>query len=149
MSDSSQGAIPPELTELLDEFQFLDRDSKAELLIELAERFEGVPEEIATRPYPEEHKVPSCESDAYVFCEALADGTLQFHFAIENPQGISAKAFAQIIRETLSHQPLALVLNVSDEIVLDIFGQGISMGKGLGLRSMIQVVKALATAQTP
>lgn len=147
MSASTTSQIPSGLQELLEEFQFLDRDSKAELLIELSENFEEVPKELASRPYPEENKVPACESDAYVFTKELSDGTLDFQFAIENPQGISAKALAQIIKQHLSGEPLEQVRAVSDEIVLDIFGQGISMGKGLGLRSMIQMVKSLASSR--
>jgi cysteine desulfuration protein SufE len=56
-------------------------------------------------------------------------------------------AFAVILDETLSGAPLDEILQVSDEIVYDIFGRSISMGKGLGLRSMIRMVKAFAEQQ--
>ncbi len=147
MSISSKPSIPTGLAELLDEFALLDRDMKSELLIELAERFVPVPSSIACVPYPDEFKVPSCESDAYVFYQRNPDKTLQFHFAVLNPQGISAKAFAQILQENLSGQALEQVCSVSDEIVFEVFGSGISMGKGLGLRSMIQLLKALSNRE--
>jgi cysteine desulfuration protein SufE len=140
-------SIPNDLQLLLEEISGLDLDLRAEVLIEYGEQFVGVPEDVAKPPYPEANKVPSCESDAYIFPRRNEDGTLQFYFAVLNPQGISAKAFAEILRETLSGQPLEQVAAVPDEIVFTFFGAGISMGKGLGLRSMVQMVKALAVQE--
>lgn len=117
---------------------------RADLLIEYGEHFQEVPAAIAERPFPEQNRVPACESQAYCFPEELPNGTLRFHFAIENPQGISAKAFAAILAETLSGVPLSEVAQVSDDIVYEFFGKNISMGKDLGLRSMLQMVTALA-----
>ena len=65
---------PEKLTELLDLLgTFHDRADRIQTLIDTADRFKGVPEHIATRPYPEERKTPACESDAYVFAEELSD----------------------------------------------------------------------------
>ena len=89
------------------------------MLISVADRFQDVPERIATRPFPEEHKVPACESQAYVWAEPLGDGTLKFHFAVENPQGISAKAMAVILDEALSGEPPEEVARVSGEVVYE------------------------------
>ena len=139
------GPIPSKLSELLAELsQIDDWDLKSDLLIEYAERFKPVPKEIAEPPYPEQNKVPSCESEAYVFTEDAPGGSKRFYFAILNPQGISAMAMAVIIDECISGAPLEEIASISDDLVYDVFGRGISMGKGLGLRSMVQVVKALA-----
>ena len=132
---------PARLTQLLDLFGTLhDRGERIQMLIDLADRFKGVPEHVATRPYPEERKTPACESEVYVFAEELPDRTLKFHFAVENPQGISAMALAVILDESLSGAPPEEVARVSGEIVYDIFGLELSMGKNMGLMSMVSMV---------
>lgn len=136
---------PEKLQQLLADFEWItDRTERAEYLIELADRFQPVPERIAVRPYPEENHIDYCESEAYVWAEDREDGTLTFHFAVENPQGLSAMAMAAILDQTLSGQPLEQVAAVSDEIVLQIFGQNISMGKGQGLMGIVARVRAEA-----
>ncbi len=133
---------PEKLQQLLDDFQWItDRNERAEYLIELADQVEGVPERIATRPYPEENHVTFCESEAYVFAEDQPDGTIKYHFSVENPQGISAMAMSVILDQTLSGQPVEQVALVSDEIVLTIFGKNISMGKGQGLMGIVAMVR--------
>ena len=132
--------IPAPLETVLEDFAFVDRAERAELLIEAADRFEEVPPAIATRPFPEENHVQRCESEAYVWAEDRPDGTLKFHFAVENPQGLSAKSWGVIMDETLSGQPLAEVAAVSPEVVFAIYGKDLSMGKGQGLMGMLSHV---------
>lgn len=122
---------------VLEDFAFADRTERAELLIEAADRFEEVPPRIATRPFPEENHVQRCESEAYVWAEDLPDGTLKYYFAVENPQGLSAKAWSVILDETLSGQPLEQVAEVSPDAVFTIYGKDISMGKGQGLMGIL------------
>ena len=137
--------IPERLSDVLADFAFVtSRSERAELLIDWAGRFETVPEHIATAPYPEEHRVPFCESEAYVWVDEQPDGTLKFHFAVENPQGLSAMALAVILDDTLSGAPVEQVAEVSPDIVLQIFGKDISMGKGQGLMAMVRAVQAAA-----
>ena len=138
--------LPPKLAQFLQEYAATDVDLRADLLIELSERFREVSETVATRPFPCENKVPACESDAYVFT-AVKDEGLHFYFAVENPQGVSAKALAVLLEETLSGVPAGAVAAIGDEIVYELFGRGISMGKGIGLRSMVQCVRAIAEKQ--
>ncbi len=117
-----------------------DRSERIDALIGIAGRFHDVPERIARRPFAEQHKVPACESQAYVFAEPRADGTLDFHFAVENPQGISAKALAVILGETLSGAPLREIADLDGDVVYRIFGRELSMGKSMGLMGMVSMV---------
>lgn len=134
--------LPEKLRETLADFEWVeDRNDRAALLIETADRFQEVPERIATRPFPEEHHVQRCESDAYVWAEPQPDGTLKFHFAVENPQGLSARAMAVILDESLSGAPVEEVAQVPCDIVQTIFGKEISMGKGQGLMGMTSMVQ--------
>lgn len=138
-------APPAKLTELLETLEMVsDRNDRIDLLIGVADRFHPVPERIATRPFGEEHKVPACESEAYVWAEKREDGTLKFHFAVENPQGISAKAMAVILDETLSGAPPREVATVEGDVVYQIFGNELSMGKSMGLMGMVAMVQASA-----
>ncbi len=138
-------SIPETLNRVLQDFSLItDREERSAYLIELADQFQPVPARIAMPPYPEDHRVPFCESEAYVWAEDRPDGTLKFHFAVENPQGLSAKAMAAILDQTLSGQPLEQVAQVSDEIVLAIFGRNISMGKGQGLMGIVAMVREAA-----
>ena len=136
---------PEKLAEILADFSFItDPAERADYLIEFADRFQEVPETIAARPFPKDHCVPACESEAYVWVERQPDRTLKLHFAVENPQGLSAKAMAVILDETLSGLPPEQVAGISPEIVFTIFGKNISMGRGQGLTSMVAMVQDLA-----
>jgi len=130
------------LASFLDELSFVhDRDMRAEVLIEYAERYTAVPERIATKPYAENRKVPACESEVYMWTELQDDKTLSFYFAVENPQGVSAMAMAAIIDETLSGEPVEPIADLDESLVHTIFGKQLSMGKGVGLMNMLQMVK--------
>ena len=130
-----------ELQETLD--MFSEPSSRAELLIGFADRFREVPADVATRPYPKSHQVPQCESEVYVWSRLNPDRTLRLDFAVENPSGVSARALAVILDRIYSGQPAEDVLALDPEIVERVFRQNISMGKGLGLKSMVMAVQAL------
>src|SRR5215813_7456224 len=121
-----------------------DRVDRTSMLLSYADQFKEVPPSVATRPFPESHHVPQCESDAYVWALKQPDNTLKLYFAVENPSGISARALATILDKSLSGLPAEQVAHVSPDIVEQIFRQNISMGKGMGLMSMVLAVRALA-----
>ncbi|MBZ0282393.1 MAG: SufE family protein [Anaerolineae bacterium] len=136
--------IPAKLAEVIDDFSMItDRNERAEYLIEIADRFPSVrvPATIATKPYSDEHKVPACESDAYVWATENADGTLNYTFDVLNPQGLSAMAISVILGETCSGQPLEQVAAVQTDVVFTLFGREISMGKGQGLMGIVTMVQ--------
>lgn len=131
--------LPTRLTEMLSELEGLDRMERAQYLVELSDDFQTVPDHIATRPYPENRRVPKCESEAFVWAEDQSDGTLKFYYAVENPLGISARAMSVIMDETMSGAPLEQVASVPGDIVHQIFGRRLSMGKGEGLAAMVEL----------
>jgi cysteine desulfuration protein SufE len=138
-------AIPEKLTDTLETLDMVtDRGERIQLLIDIAGRFAEVPPRIARRPFGEEHRVPACESEAYVFGEARPDGSLDYYFAVENPQGISAKAMAVLLGESLSGAPLDQVAEVQQDIVYQVFGRELSMGKSMGLMGMVGMVATMA-----
>ncbi|MCC6381433.1 MAG: SufE family protein, partial [Dehalococcoidia bacterium] len=113
--------LPAPLAALLEDFRFADRNDRADLLIGFADEFDEVSPALAARPFPQANHVVRCESDAYVFPEELPDGTLKFHFAVENPQGLSAKSWAVIMDRTLSGQPLEQVAAVPPDVIFEVY----------------------------
>jgi len=150
--NGSSTAVPEKLTDLVELLGLMpDRSDRIQMLIDIARRFQDVPPEVARRPFSEDHLVPGCESEAYLWAVRQPDDTLKLHFAVENPQGISAKAMAVILDETLSGQPLEQVARVPQDVVYDVFGRELSMGKSMGLMGMVAMVvttakKALAAS---
>ncbi len=140
----SREGIPRALADLLDEFSFLERGERVDYLIEYADQFVNVPERIAVRPYPEERRVKRCESQAYVWAEDDGAGAQKYWFAVENPQGVSAKSFCAILDDTVSGAAPEEVLRIPGDVVFDIFGREISMGKGEGLLGILTSVQAFA-----
>jgi len=136
---------PDKLADVLETFEmFSEPTERAQLLISYSDQFRPVPPEVATRPYPSSHQIPQCESEAYAWAVKQPDDTLKLYFAVENPSGISARALATILDKSLSGLPAEQVAQVSPDIVEQIFRQNISMGKGMGLMSMVLAVRALA-----
>ncbi len=146
MSESrTPTAYPEPLQDLIDTFAtFDDPSERAQVLISFADAFKPVPPDVATRPFGQDHLVPACESEAYVWAVLRPDGRMDLHFAVENPSGISAKALATMLTKTLSGLTPAEIATVSPEIVERLFRQNISMGKGMGLMSMVGAVRTLA-----
>ena len=141
---SESDPLPAPLADLIADFEFVDRPLRAEMLIEYADRFVEVPPAVATRPFAERHRAPRCESDAYVFPVDRSAGTLDLHFAVENPQGLSAKAWAVILGETCSGQPLEQLAGIPQDVIFRVFGKDLSMGKGQGLIGMLDLVQHAA-----
>ena len=137
--------LPAKLQQVLDTFDmFPDQSDRTNMLLSYADQFKEVPPQVATRPFSKSHQVPQCESDAYVWAMKQPDGSLELHFAVENPSGVSAKALAAILDRSLSGLPPEQIAQIDTSIVERIFRQNISMGKGLGLMSMVEAVRTLA-----
>ena len=135
------GEMPAALVELARDFKPMDRTERMEMLIDYADRFVDVPATVAARPFDDRHRAPRCESEAYVWAVDAGDGGLALYFAVENPQGLSAKAWASILTETASGAPPERLAAIDPEVIYDIFGRDLSMGKGQGLMGMLDLVQ--------
>ncbi len=136
-------SLPAKLQERLETLAlFPDRADRIELLISISEGFRPVEPEIAAPPYDEAHRVPGCESEAFVWAFVGAQG-LEHRFVVLNPQGISAMAMAAILQEDLRGAPAAELQSVQDDLVYEIFGRELSMGKTMGLTGMVAMARVL------
>ena len=135
--------FPQKLKELLDLFSMLSSEQeRIDFLINYSDKFKENPDRIAQ--LTEENNVPFCESGVYVWAKKQPDKTLKFYFAVQNPQGISAKALTVILDQTVSGEKPEKILNIPDDLVFKIFGQNLSMGKNMGLSGIVQMVKRKA-----
>lgn len=121
------------------------RDLIADALADTADRLVEVPPAVATRPFPTTAQVPSCESQAFVWVAVDSNQRLRLHFAVENPQGISAKALAVLLAEALTGAEPAEAQEIPEDIVYTLFGRGLGINRAAGLRAMITLVKTFAT----
>lgn len=133
---------PPKIQQILDDLAFFtDRAERVQALIDLSEGYRAFQ---SHRPLPEDHRVPGCESEVFAWTFA-DDGKARLEFVVDNPQGISAMALAVILKQGLDGEPLAVLRQVDEGLVYEVFGSGLSMGKSGGLTNMIRMVKAQAT----
>jgi sulfur transfer protein SufE len=135
---------PGPLARVADEVAALELDERVEQLIGWADEFVPVPAEIAAPPYPDSARVPHCESGVSVFPVDRADGTLDFHFAVESRHALAARAWAVVLSRTCSGQPLERVADIPEDVMFRIFGPDLSMGKGQGLSGMLDMVRRAA-----
>jgi cysteine desulfuration protein SufE len=133
---------PDKLQSIIDELTLIEEpQDRMEFLIDYADKFEEVPEDIAKRPFPAETKVPFCESEAYVFAVQNDNGTIKYYYAVDNPNGVSAKALARIFSITLNNLKPEDIEKISLDVIYKIFGQSLSMGKNMGLTGILQMMK--------
>jgi cysteine desulfuration protein SufE len=142
MADISE--YPESLRDMMEMFEDIDEHGRAEILLDYSSRFQEVPSNIAERPFPEDHRVQRCESEAYVFTESAPNGGINFYFAVENPQGVSARALGAILQESLMGADAQTIKTIPHDIVFRLFGKRISMGKGEGLLGMVALLKYFA-----
>ena len=132
---------PAALQEYLDDFALISsREERIEYLIALADEFTPVPATIASKPYDEARRVVGCESEAFVWAVERGDGRLDFYFDVLNPQGLSAMALSAVLTESCCGAPLEQVAAIPGDVVFQLFGKEISMGKGFGLTALLNTV---------
>ena len=136
-------AIPVRLQEQLDDLAlFPERQDRIEALISLGDEFTNPSSDEVIRST--ETRVPGCESEAYVVQTGSSAAGLKFRIAVDNPQGISAMALAVILQNGCSGASPQDINEISEDVVYDIFGRELSMGKSMGLTGMVRMVKNLA-----
>ncbi|MCC5925624.1 MAG: SufE family protein [Bacteroidetes bacterium] len=136
-------AYPENLQRVVDYFaRITDNQTRIQTLISYSKRFVEVTEDVAVRPFDQRHRVPECESDVYVWAIVDDNQNVTIHTAVENPEGLSAKAFAAVLQKGLKDATVDDIEKLDTELVYSIFGKQLSMGKNMGLTGMIQMIKA-------
>lgn len=131
---------PDAIQEFVDHLALLDRTDRIQSLIDLGKSYVAPHR---PKPYPEERRVPGCESEVFTWIGTGPQG-LSVEIAVENPQGLSAMALAELLRSGLEGLPPTEANKLDDELVYALFGRELSMGKALGLANTVRQVKAQA-----
>lgn len=130
---------------LVESFRLLkDEAERLMMLIEFASCYVDPPPAIASRPYPAECKLDSCDCDVYFWAVPREDGRLDFYFAVDCAEGVSAKAFAVILSRSLSGAELAHISQLPVETVSTIFGDLVAPHKKVTLEAMLEAVRQAA-----
>jgi len=132
---------PQKLKDIVDVLSSLPEHDRIEMLLDFASKYKAVPEEIASPPYPEDNKAQMCESNAFVWSTLDSSNKINFHFAVENPQGLSARAFVVILQRNLNGESPQLIQNIPNEIITKIFSESLSIRKNIGLTNILQKVQ--------
>lgn len=134
-------SLPGRLESMIHDLEVLDRSDRIDALIDLARRYQPPAD---PPPYPESARVPGCESEVFFLSERLADGRLLFSFAVQNPQGMSARALSVLLREGLVGVARREIAALPDDLAMRVFGRELSMGKNMGLTGMVRMLREAA-----
>ncbi|MGB9690840.1 MAG: SufE family protein [Candidatus Sumerlaeaceae bacterium] len=130
---------------LVESFRALkDEAERLMMLIEFASCYVDPPPAVASRPFPAECKLPGCDCDVYFWALMREDRRLDFYFAVDCAEGVSAKAFAVILSRTLTGADLEAIARIPRECVAIIFGELITPEKKATLEAMLEAVRQAA-----
>ncbi|MER3495475.1 MAG: hypothetical protein C4320_00770 [Armatimonadota bacterium] len=135
--------LPSAIQGVLDDLAFLeDRRARIEYLIAIGESYRPADEQEV--PRRDEAKVAGCESEVFFHSEKMPEGRVRVRYAVDNPQGISAMAMAKVLEDGVSNVEPERVAAIPDSLAEEMFGQELSMGKGMGLGHMVRMAKEAA-----
>jgi cysteine desulfuration protein SufE len=109
----SDGALPPTLAEIVDDFASAPPRDRLEMLLEYANALPPLPERLAEHPERLE-AVPECQSPLFVTTE-LTDGRVHI-YADAPAEAPTTRGFAGIFHAGLDGQPAEAILAVPDDI---------------------------------
>jgi cysteine desulfuration protein SufE len=129
----------PALSELVDEYGFLDSEDRYRLLIELGRKLEPMPEALKT----EATKVRGCSASVWVYPTQLDDGRL--HFLADSNAAIT-KGVVALVLASVQDRPAAEVANSDIASLLAPFdlARELSSNRTQGIPNMIALVRDTA-----
>ena len=129
----------PALSEIAEEYQFLDSEDRYRLLIELGRKLEPMPDALKT----DATKVRGCSSSTWVYPTRLPDGRL--HFLADSNAAITKGVVALILSAVQDRHP-GDVANLDIKTLLDPFNltRELSSNRTQGVPNMITLVHETA-----
>ena len=129
----------PALTEIADEYGFLDSEDRYRLLIELGRKLEPMPEALKT----DATKVRGCSASVWVYPTQLGDGRL--HFLADSNAAIT-KGVVALVLTTVQDRPAAEVATADIAALLAPFdlARELSSNRTQGIPNMIALVRDTA-----
>jgi cysteine desulfuration protein SufE len=134
---------PPSLTDLQDEYEFLDADDRYRLLIELGRGLEDMPDPLKT----DATLVRGCSASVWVYPTIRDDGSL--HFLADSNAAITKGIIALVLLTVQDRQPGEILVTDIDAALtpFDLKNQ-LSSNRTQGIPNMIALIKATAERYT-
>jgi len=130
--------LPP-LSEILDEYELLDREDRYRLLIDLGRKLEPMPDALKT----DATKVRGCSADVWVY-PAAPDGE-RLHFLADSNAAIT-KGIVALVLSAVQNRPAAEVarMDVTQALAPFELSKHLSANRTQGVPNMIALVKQTA-----
>lgn len=132
-------AAPQSFDDIRDEFEFLDREDRYRLLIELGRALEPMPEVLKT----DATKVRGCSAQVWVYPVQQPDGRL--HFLADSDAHITKGIVALILALVQDRSPTdILAIDIRGALApFDLAGQ-LSSNRTQGIPNMIELIRETA-----
>jgi len=129
----------PSLSDLHDEYEFLDADDRYRLLIDLGRTLEPMPDALKT----DATLVRGCSASVWVYPTVRDDGAL--HFLADSNAAITKGIIALVLLTVQDHQPANILATDIDAALapFDLRNQ-LSSNRTQGIPNMIALIKATA-----
>ncbi|HWI76140.1 MAG TPA: SufE family protein [Sphingomicrobium sp.] len=130
--------LPP-LSEILDEYEFLDGEDRYRLLIDLGRKLEPMPDALKT----EATKVRGCSASVWVYPTATSDGRL--HFLADSNAAIT-KGIVALVLSAVQDKPAEEVAqtDIATELAPFDLSRQLSANRTQGVPNMIQLIRDTA-----
>lgn len=133
----------PTLTDLADEYGFLDSDDRYRLLIDLGRELEPMPEALKT----DATLVRGCSASVWVYPTPREDGTL--HFLADSNAAITKGIIALVLLAVQDKPPQAiLATDIEGELAPFDLRNQLSSNRTQGIPNMIALIRETAARQT-
>lgn len=130
----------PSLTDVLDEYEFLEADDRYRLLIELGRTLDTMPEPLKT----DTTLVRGCSASVWVYPTQRDDGTL--HFLADSNAAIT-KGIIALVLLTVQDRSARDILDTDIEAALEPFDlkRQLSSNRTQGIPNMIALIRETAS----
>ena len=130
--------LPP-LSEILDEYEFLDGEDRYRLLIDLGRKLEPMPDALKT----EASKVRGCSASVWVYPTTTGDGRL--HFLADSNAAIT-KGIVALVLSAVQDRPAEEVAqtDIAAELAPFDLSRQLSANRTQGVPNMIQLIRDTA-----
>jgi len=130
---------PARFSDIVDEYEFLDKDDRYRLLIDLGKALEPMPDPLKT----DATLVRGCSAAVWVYPTVRDDGTL--HFLADSNAAIT-KGIIALVLLTVQDKPAAEIRSIDVAAALEPFDlrNQLSSNRTQGIPNMIALIKSTA-----
>jgi cysteine desulfuration protein SufE len=129
----------PSITDIHDEYDFLDPDDRYRLLIDLGRDLEAMPDALKT----EATLVRGCSASVWIYPTRADDGTL--HFLADSNAAITKGIIALVLLTVQDRTPDAILgTDIAGELAPFDLGRQLSSNRTQGIPNMIALIRETA-----